>query len=153
VAKSEKLKPPRGYPRSTISPCPSGSAGRRGTRHSELVVLPTCEELGIGFVPWSPLRMGYLTRKITPEGGEQSTRPFALEGKLLGCFCEVHLPLFSFRPLRRVAVSNAAFRSEIYWRFISGFCPTESNQGRRGQTGHYVQIAQCRINTGDFASC
>ena len=29
-------------------------------------VLQTCEELGIGFVPWGPLGMGYLTGKITP---------------------------------------------------------------------------------------
>jgi aryl-alcohol dehydrogenase-like predicted oxidoreductase len=27
-------------------------------------VLQTCEELGIGFVPWSPIGMGYLTGKI-----------------------------------------------------------------------------------------
>ena len=27
-------------------------------------VLKTCEELGIGFVPWGPLGMGYLTGKI-----------------------------------------------------------------------------------------
>src|SRR5207302_9351384 len=27
-------------------------------------VLETCEELGIGFVPWGPLGMGYLTGKI-----------------------------------------------------------------------------------------
>src|SRR6266566_8616355 len=80
-------------------------------------------------------------------------RTFALEGKLLGCFCEVHLPLFSFRPLTLVALSNAAVRSEIYWRFISGFCPIRSNQGRSGQIGHYMQIVQSRINTGDFASC
>jgi aryl-alcohol dehydrogenase-like predicted oxidoreductase len=26
--------------------------------------LPTCEELGIGFVPWSPLGQGYLTGKM-----------------------------------------------------------------------------------------
>ena len=37
------------------------------TRDSEQEVLPVCEELGIGFVPWSPLGMGYLTGKITPE--------------------------------------------------------------------------------------
>jgi aryl-alcohol dehydrogenase-like predicted oxidoreductase len=36
------------------------------TRDPELEVLPTCEELGIGFVPWSPLGMGYLTGTITP---------------------------------------------------------------------------------------
>ena len=36
------------------------------TRDSEPGVLPTCEELGIGFVPWSPLGMGFLAGKITP---------------------------------------------------------------------------------------
>jgi aryl-alcohol dehydrogenase-like predicted oxidoreductase len=37
------------------------------TRDSEIEVLPVCEELGIGFVPWSPLGMGYLTGKITKD--------------------------------------------------------------------------------------
>lgn len=37
------------------------------TRDPEPEVLPTCEELGIGFVPWSPLGMGYLTGTVTPE--------------------------------------------------------------------------------------
>lgn len=36
------------------------------TRDPEAEVIPTCEELGIGFVPWSPLGMGYLTGKVTP---------------------------------------------------------------------------------------
>jgi len=36
------------------------------TRDPELEALPACEELGIGFVPWSPLGMGYLTGAITP---------------------------------------------------------------------------------------
>lgn len=36
------------------------------TRDPEHEVLPVCEELGIGFVPWSPLGMGYLTGTITP---------------------------------------------------------------------------------------
>jgi aryl-alcohol dehydrogenase-like predicted oxidoreductase len=35
------------------------------TRDSDQEVLPVCEELGIGFVPWSPLGMGYLTGKIS----------------------------------------------------------------------------------------
>ena len=35
------------------------------TRDPEHEVLPTCAELGIGFVPWSPLGMGYLTGKVT----------------------------------------------------------------------------------------
>jgi aryl-alcohol dehydrogenase-like predicted oxidoreductase len=35
------------------------------TRDPEHEVIPVCEELGIGFVPWSPLGMGYLTGKVT----------------------------------------------------------------------------------------
>ncbi|MEL4306818.1 aldo/keto reductase [Joostella sp. CR20] len=36
------------------------------TRDPEMEVIPVCEELGIGFVPWSPLGMGYLTGNVTP---------------------------------------------------------------------------------------
>jgi len=34
------------------------------TREPEAAVLPVCEELGIGFVPWGPLGTGFLTGKI-----------------------------------------------------------------------------------------
>jgi aryl-alcohol dehydrogenase-like predicted oxidoreductase len=34
------------------------------TREPEAEVLPVCEELGIGFVPWSPLGQGFLTGKV-----------------------------------------------------------------------------------------
>ena len=37
------------------------------TRDPEAEVLPTCEELGIGFVPWSPLGQGFLTGNISTE--------------------------------------------------------------------------------------
>src|SRR5271166_2650248 len=33
-------------------------------RDPEAEVLPTCEELGIGFVPWSPLGQGFLKGKV-----------------------------------------------------------------------------------------
>lgn len=33
-------------------------------RDPEAAVLPVCEELGIGFVPWSPLGQGFLTGAI-----------------------------------------------------------------------------------------
>lgn len=35
-------------------------------REPEAEVLPTCQELGIGFVPWSPLGQGFLTATIDP---------------------------------------------------------------------------------------
>lgn len=34
------------------------------TRDPETTVLPTCQELGIGFVPWSPLGQGFLTGTV-----------------------------------------------------------------------------------------
>jgi aryl-alcohol dehydrogenase-like predicted oxidoreductase len=36
-------------------------------REPESELLPTCEELGIGFVPFSPLGRGFLTGKIDPK--------------------------------------------------------------------------------------
>lgn len=37
------------------------------TREPEKEVLPVCEELGVGFVPWGPLGTGFLTGTITPD--------------------------------------------------------------------------------------
>lgn len=36
-------------------------------RDPEVEVLPVCEELGIGFVPWSPLGQGFLTGTVRPD--------------------------------------------------------------------------------------
>ena len=43
------------------------------TRDPEPEVLPTCEELGIGFVPWSPLGQGFLTGKTDASTKFEST--------------------------------------------------------------------------------
>jgi len=43
------------------------------TRDPEPEILPLCEELGIGFVPWSPLGQGFLTGKIDPSTVFDST--------------------------------------------------------------------------------
>ena len=32
---------------------------------AENSLLDTCEELGIGFVPWGPIDMGYLTHELS----------------------------------------------------------------------------------------
>lgn len=37
------------------------------TREPESSVIPTCEELGIGFVPWGPLGTGFLAGNITAD--------------------------------------------------------------------------------------
>lgn len=43
------------------------------TREPEAEVLPTCEELGIGFVPWGPLGTGFLTGAIKADTTFDST--------------------------------------------------------------------------------
>src|SRR4051794_16829484 len=43
------------------------------TRDPEPEVLPLCEELGIGFVPWSPLGAGFLTGRIAPAASFEPT--------------------------------------------------------------------------------
>lgn len=43
------------------------------TRDPEPEVLPMCEKLGIGFVPWSPLGQGFLTGKIDASTKFEST--------------------------------------------------------------------------------
>jgi aryl-alcohol dehydrogenase-like predicted oxidoreductase len=51
------------------------------TREPESTVLPVCEELGIGFVPYSPLSRGYLTgfinerTKYNPSNDNRATLP------------------------------------------------------------------------------
>ncbi len=37
-------------------------------RDPETEILPVCEQLGIGFVPWSPLGQGFLTGKVNTAG-------------------------------------------------------------------------------------
>lgn len=37
------------------------------TREPETNVVPLCDALGIGFVPWAPIGTGFLTGKITPD--------------------------------------------------------------------------------------
>src|SRR5271169_295059 len=46
------------------------------TRDPEAEVLSTCEELGIGFVPWSPLGQGYLTGKVDAAMSFDATSDF-----------------------------------------------------------------------------
>ena len=71
------------------------------------------------------------------------------KGSCIGCLCEVHFPLFSFRPLVRIVLENTAVCSEVYGRFMGGSDRNRSNSGRLGQFVQHMQIAQGRINTGD----
>jgi len=85
-------------------------------------------------------------------GAKKPARTFALEGKLLGCFCEVRFPLFSSRPSARIVLGNTGVRSEICRRFGGGSDRNRALLGQSCNSMHDMQIAQSRINTGDCAS-
>lgn len=80
-------------------------------RDSEPEVLPTCEELGVGFVPWSPLGQGFLTGKVstdqTFEGSDIRSRfpRFTQEAM------EANQPLADL--LVRIAEENGATPAQI----------------------------------------
>jgi aryl-alcohol dehydrogenase-like predicted oxidoreductase len=80
-------------------------------RDSEPEVLPTCEELGVGFVPWSPLGQGFLTGKVsadqTFEGSDIRSRfpRFTQEAM------EANQPLIDL--LGRIAEKNGATPAQI----------------------------------------
>lgn len=58
---------PRQVPARSAAPTPSTrSEYSLWTRDPELQVLPTCAELGIGFVPFSPLGKGFVTGTVDP---------------------------------------------------------------------------------------
>jgi len=93
-------------------------------------------------------------RKVGIAGpSKTATRPFPLEGKLLGCFCEVLFPLFSAWLSARIIVGDGVVCAEICGRFGGGSDRNRALLGNRGNSMHDMQFVQIRINTGDFASC
>src|SRR5260370_18766315 len=63
-------------------------------------------------------------RKLGILGGtgpsKTATRPFLLEGKLLGCFCEVRFPVFSSLVSTWPVLGRVVSCSEVYRRLTSG---------------------------------
>ena len=92
------------------------------TRDPEHEVLPTCEELGIGFVPWSPLGMGYLTGKITPSWrGNPADDLRAGFPRFQPDMLGANLPLVEI--LRRVAEPRKATSGQIALAWLSAQKP------------------------------
>ena len=50
-------------------------------------------------------------------------------------------------------MQNSREVAELYGRFMGGSDRNTGNSGRLGQSRHFMQMAQGRINTGYFASC
>ena len=81
------------------------------TREPEPEILPLCEQLGIGFVPWSPLGAGFLTGKIDastplPQGDFRSMSPRFTEQARTANMALVDL-------LRRIAEGKGATPAQV----------------------------------------
>ncbi len=77
------------------------------TREPEAEVLPVCEELGIGFVPWGPLGTGFLTGTIdTSTKFDSATDLRANFPRFTPEAIKANMPLV--RMLREVAASKGA---------------------------------------------
>ncbi len=82
------------------------------TRHVELEILPTLRELGIGFVPYSPLGRGFLSGKITKPSDldEKDTRTTRFPRFMEGAF-EKNLALVE--NLKRIARNKGVTSGQL----------------------------------------
>jgi Aldo/keto reductase family len=90
------------------------------SRDTEREVLPTCEELEVGFVPWSPLGQGFLTAKIDASTKFESTDPVACPNYP---FCLRALPpamAFGRVELFSLFVLNAALEGTLFHGDVGG---------------------------------
>jgi aryl-alcohol dehydrogenase-like predicted oxidoreductase len=81
------------------------------TREPEPEVLPTCEELGIGFVPWSPLGQGFLTGKIDAATKFETTDFRSLFPRFTEEARNANLAVVDL--LRRIAQRNTASPAQV----------------------------------------
>jgi hypothetical protein len=84
--------------------------------------------------------LGYFWTKIC----ESFAGGFARMGRTLDCRPQ---PVEGVLPMQ-----ESGEVAEIYGRFMGGSDRNTGNSGRLGQSRHFMQIAQSRINTGYFAS-
>jgi hypothetical protein len=76
---------------------------------------------------------------------ESFTGGFARVGRTLDC------PQQAVEGVLRM--QNGREVVELYGRFMGGSDRNTGNSGHFGQSRHFMQMAQVRINTGYFASC
>jgi aryl-alcohol dehydrogenase-like predicted oxidoreductase len=81
------------------------------TREPEPKILPLCEELGIGFVPWSPLGAGFLTGKIDANTPIPSTDFRSYSPRFTTAAREANQGLVDL--LRRVAARKNATPAQV----------------------------------------
>lgn len=80
-------------------------------RDSEPEVLPTCEELGIGFVPWSPLGQGFLTGAVAVNSSFGSADIRRIFPRFTPEALKANQPLVDL--LERIALKKSATPAQI----------------------------------------
>src|SRR5437667_12794467 len=110
-------------------------AMRAGPVHVQLRLAPCLRLITKSCVTSKRL---YIARIAGPS--KTAARPFPLEGKLLGCFCEVRFPVFSSWPSTWTVLSSMLSCLEIYRRFTGGFARN------RGLLGHSVRTVRLMQN-------
>jgi aryl-alcohol dehydrogenase-like predicted oxidoreductase len=80
-------------------------------RDSEPEVLPTCDELGVGFVPWSPLGQGFLTGKVSTDQSFEAGDIRSWFPRFTKEAMEANQPLLDL--LGRIAEKNKATPAQI----------------------------------------
>jgi aryl-alcohol dehydrogenase-like predicted oxidoreductase len=90
------------------------------TREVESEILPTCRELGIGFVPYSPLGRGFLTGKIEkPEDlAEDDSRRTGYFPRFSGDNFETNLALT--REVKRIAEQKGCTPAQLALAWLLG---------------------------------
>jgi aryl-alcohol dehydrogenase-like predicted oxidoreductase len=122
------------------------------TRDPESEVLPTCRELGIGFVPYSPLGRGFLSGRFkSPE--ELDEDDFRRSGpRFVGANLEENLALAA--KVRKIATDKGVTPAQlaIAWVLAQGddLVPIPGTK-RRGYLEENAAAAEVTLTPGDLA--
>ena len=90
-------------------------------RDPEPEILPTCEELGIGFVPWSPLGQGFLTGKVTAQMSFETTDVRSWFPRFTPEALKANQPLVDL--LNQIAAQKGATPAQIALAWLLGKKP------------------------------
>ncbi len=111
-------------------------------RDPEAEVLPTCEELGIGFVPWSPLGQGFLTGKVNatmtfePTDVRSRFPRFTPEARTAN---QTLVDLLTQIATRKQATPAQIALAWLLWRRSRGSCRSRARASGSGWTRTWAQ--------------
>ncbi|WP_241623020.1 aldo/keto reductase [Rosenbergiella australiborealis] len=90
------------------------------TRDVEREILPTCRELGVGFVPYSPLGRGFLTGNILPNSGFTQDDARQLLPRFTPDNLQANSPLIDVVTNMAIRKSCSAAQISLAWLLAQG---------------------------------